>query len=140
MKVYSRNHIYRYVPNYLDNRKLDADQQVVVSLRVVSAPEEDAFQRASLKNSRMYAEDKAQELNEAGFRALMLEKFICVEGLDIEGLEGKPLDYDTFYAEAPPEIVGEVIKAVRSAQMLTLGEQKNFVPESGSVSLAPAAT
>ncbi|MDD2365174.1 MAG: hypothetical protein PHN84_03325 [Desulfuromonadaceae bacterium] len=128
MKVNSRNHVYRYTPNFLDNRQLPADQQIVISLRAVTSPDEDDYQREALANLRTFAPDKAQELNEARHRKLITEKFVCVEGLEIGGLEGKPLDYDTFYAEAPAEIVNEVLRAIRSVEMLTNGEQKNFLP------------
>jgi len=133
MKVTSRTHIHRYTPNYLDNRMLPQsriDEQIVVNLRVIAAPEEDAYQREALENHRTYAPDKAQELNEARLNKLFKEKFVSVENLDIEGFEGKELDFDTFYAEAPPEIVNEVLRVIRSKEALTRGEQKNFVPES----------
>ena len=138
MKLPGRNHLYRYIPNYLNNRKLPAVEQLVVRLRAISAPEEDAYQRDAMKNSRMYSDDKSQELNEGRFRTLMLEKFDGLEGAEIEGFEGKEIDYDTFYAEAPADVVSEVIKVVRSTQLLSLGEQKNFVPEPDSPSSAPA--
>ncbi len=139
MKVYSRNHTYRYVPNFLNNRKLPKEEQIVVRLRVISSPEDDAYQREAVNATRKFAPDKAQELNEARFNALVTEKFDGVEGLEIDGMEGKSLDYAAFYAEAPPEIVSEVVRAIRSTELLTLGEQKNFVPESDSSSSAPAA-
>lgn len=133
MKVSNRTHIHRYLPNYLDNRRLPKariSEQIVVNLRVISAPEEDAYQRDALDNARTFAPDKAQELNEARLNKLFKEKFVSVEGLEIEGLEGKELDFETFYAEAPPEIVSEVLRAIRSKEVLTAGEQKNFLPES----------
>lgn len=133
MKVTSRNHIHHYVPNYLHNRhltKAEAGEQIVVRLRVITALEEDSYQREALENARTYALDKAQELNEARLTKLFKEKFVGVDNLEIEGFEGKELDFDTFYAEAPPEIVNEVLRAIRSKEVLTLGEQKNFLPES----------
>lgn len=133
MKVYSRNHIYRYVPNFLNNRQLPAEQQIVVNLKVISAPEEDAYQREALTNARTFSADTAQEKNEARLNKLFSEKFVGIEGLDISGFEGKPLDFDTFYSEAPPEIVNEVLRVIRSAEALTAGEQKNFSPESGGL-------
>lgn len=136
MKVYGRNHVYRYVPNFLDNRKLPKEriaEQIVVKLKVVSSPENDNYQRESITNSRTFAPDKASELNEARFHKLFNDKFIGVEGLEIEGFEGKELDFESFYSEAPPDIVTEVSRAILSSEVLTLGEQKNFVPESDGV-------
>lgn len=139
MKVHGRNHIYRYVPNFMNNRQLPASEQIVVNLKSVAADEHDAYQHACLNATREYAPDKAQELNEARFGKLVQEKFVGVEGLEIEGLEGKPLDYATFYREAPQVIVNEVLRVIMSTELLTLGQQKNFVPESGSPSPTPAA-
>jgi hypothetical protein len=130
MKVNSRTHIYRYVPNFLNNRQLPKDEQIVVKLNVISAPEEDVYQREALNNARTYAPDKAQELNEGRLNKLFAEKFLGVEGLEIDGLAGKDLDFAAFYAEAPPEIVNEILRVVRSGEALTAGEQKNFLPGS----------
>lgn len=132
MKVYSRNHIYRYVPNYLNNRKLPADEQIVVKLKSITLPDSDAYQRDVMVNTRSFSPDKAQELNEKRFNAMVQEKFSGIEGLEIDGLEGKELDFETFYNEAPQDIVNEVLAALKSTEMLTVGEQKNFVPESDS--------
>jgi len=128
VKINSRNHVYRYTPNYLNNRQLSQDQ-IVVKLKVISAPEDDAYQREALHNTRMFAPDKAQELNEARLNKLIKEKFVGVEELEIDGLTDKEIDFDTFYAEAPPEMVNEVLRAIRSTEILTQGEQKNFLPE-----------
>jgi hypothetical protein len=130
MKVNSRNHIYRYTPDFLNNRQLPKAEQIVINLRVITAPEEDGYQREALNNARTFAPDVAQEKNEARLNKLFAEKFVGVEGLEIDGLEGKPLDFETFYAEAPPEIVNEVLRVIRSGEALTAGEQKNFLPES----------
>jgi hypothetical protein len=143
MKITNRNHVHRYVPNYLDNRRLPKEritEQIVVLMKVINASEEDDFNRAALDDARQYAPDKAQELTENRLEKLYSEKFVGVEGLEIEGLEGKEFDYPTFYTEAPPEIVSEVLRAFRSKQVLTAGEQKNFVPVSDGPSSAPAQT
>jgi len=133
VKIYNRNHIYRYVPNYKNNRQLPKEQiaeQIVVRLRVISAPDEDACQVEAINNARMYAPDKAQEMNTARMHKLFAEKFDGIEGLEIEGLEGRELDFATFYAEAPPELVNEVLRSIRSGEALSAGEQKNFLPGS----------
>ena len=143
MKVTNRKHIHRYVPNYMNNRRLPAEQiseQIVIRLRVITALEEDDFQRSAMDTVRTYAPDKAQELNEARLVKLYSEKFDGIEGLEIEGLEGCSLTYETFYAEAPPEMVNEVLRALRSKEVLTAGEQKNFLPVSDGLSSAPALT
>ncbi|OHD20430.1 MAG: hypothetical protein A2Y38_26345 [Spirochaetes bacterium GWB1_59_5] len=136
MKVYGRKHIFRYVPNFLDNRRLPKERiadQIVIRLRGVSVPEEDAYQREALNNVRTFAPDKAQEMNEARLHKLFNEKFDGVEGLEIDDLAGKEMDFDTFYAEAPTDIVNEVLRAIRSTEALMAGEQKNFLPESDGV-------
>ena len=141
MKVTNRSHIHRYVPNYANNRRLPKEkitEQVVVRLKVITALEEDDYQREAMNNARAFAPDKAQELNETRLNKLYSEKFDGVENLEIEGLEGKELDFDTFYAEAPPEMVNEILRALRSKEVLTAGEQKNFLPESDGLSSAPA--
>lgn len=142
MKVPNRNHIYRYVPNFLDNRRLPKErigEQIVVLLRVITVPEDDGYQREAMNNARTFAPDKAQELNETRMNKLLEEKFDGVENLEIDGLDGKPMDWATFYAEAPPEMVNEVLRAMRSIEALKAGEQKNFLPGSDGASSAPAA-
>lgn len=132
MKVKGRNHVYRYVPNYLNNRQLPAEkkaEQIVVLLKIISAQDDDAYHREVMHNTRIYSVEKAQELNEARLNKLIKEKFIGIEGLEIEGHDG-PLDFDTFYSEAPPELVRQIITVMRSSEELSTGEQKNFWPES----------
>lgn len=130
MKVNGRNHVYRYVPNYLNNRQLPAAEQIVIKTKAITVPDSDAYQRDVLNNSRSFAPDKAQELNENRYNIMVSGKFLGVENLEIEGFEGKELDFDTFYNEAPADIVNEYLKGLRSTEMLSAGEQKNFVPES----------
>jgi histidinol phosphatase-like PHP family hydrolase len=136
MRVNSRNHIYRYTPDFLNNRRLPKEkiaEQIIVKLRGITSAEEDAEFRESQNTNRMYAPDKAQEINEARMNKLYSEKFVGVEGMEIDGLEGKELDFETFYAEAPTDIVREVVRVLRSTEALTVGEQKNFLPESGGL-------
>jgi hypothetical protein len=133
LKVYSRTHIYRYVPDYLNNRQLPKEEQIVVNLQGITAAEEDADYRDSQNTARTYAPDKAQEINEKRLHKLYAEKFNGVSGLEIEGLEDKELTYELFYEEAPQDIVREVLRVIRSTEQLTAGEQKNFVPESGGL-------
>lgn len=133
MKVQGKNHIYRYVPNYLNNRKLPASEQIVIKLQAIMVPEMDLYQRNMLNNSRTYAPDKAQELNEKCFQALITEKFHGVENLEIEGLEGIELDFDSFYSSAPSDIVKAAVSAVQSAEILSAGEQKHFISKPASL-------
>lgn len=130
MKVNSRSHLYRYVPNYLNNRKLPREEQIVVNLNVIATPDDDAYQREALRNTRTFNADKAQELNEARLNTLYSEKFHSVENLEIAGFEGKEITFETFYSEAPPEMVNEILRVMRSTEQLSAGEQKNFLPES----------
>jgi hypothetical protein len=141
MKVYGRNHIYPYVPDYLNNRRLPLEkvaEQIVVNLKVITAPEEDAEYRASQETNRSLAPDVAQEKNEARLHKLYKEKYAGVTGLEVINDDGtvkfaaeQLSDFDLFYAEAPQDIVREALRVMRSAEALTVGEQKNFLPESG---------
>lgn len=132
MKIKSRNHVYACLPPFLNNRQLPAGDQVVVNLKVVPMTDQDKYQREVLQVRAEYALDKAQELIEAKTLDLVRDVFCGVEGLEIEGLEDKALDFDTFYREAPPEMVNWVVRAVMSTTELTLAERKNFLPESDS--------
>lgn len=138
MQVKSRNHIYHYVPDYRGNRKLSRDEQIVIDLEIIGMDDDDAYQRASLLATRKFSPEKAQELNEKRFRDLVAKKFHGVSGLEIEGCVLDLSVWDNFYAEAPREIVAEVIQALRSTDVLTAGEQKNFLPESDGPLSAPA--
>lgn len=132
MKVHNRNHVYRYVPDFLNNRRLPkekAGEQIVVKLKAVSAPEEDSEFRESQNTLRMYAPDKAQEMNESRLNKLYASKYDGVENLEIDGIDSAEMPFDTFYAEAPQDIVREVLRVIRSTEALTAGEQKNFLPE-----------
>lgn len=142
MKVKSRNHVYECLPQFLDNRKLPADEQVVIGLKVVSQPERDDYQQdlltIRLNSEHNFAEDKAREMidQQSQERSMNLfrSKFCFVKGLEIEGFEGKELDFDTFYAEAPPELVNWATRTIMSTTELTLAERKNFLPGSDSAS------
>lgn len=126
VKIKSRNHVYETLPPFMNNRQLPPEEQIVVGLKVVMLPEQDAFQREAMAIRSEYALDKAQELIEEASRNIVREKFVSIEGLQIEGFE--TLDFDTFYKEAPPELVGWVVRAVMSTTELSAAERKNFVP------------
>lgn len=125
MKLNSINHVYRYVPNFLNNRKLPKEEQIVFGLKVVPMPEQDAYQnQRALNINGNFAPDKAQEKNDRLLKELVKSKLAFIENLEIDD---KPVtDIDTAYKEAPPELVAEVFRAVMSTAVLTLGEQKNF--------------
>ena len=129
MKVRGKNHVYDYVPDYHGNRKLPAAEQIVINCTVVTVPDMDVYKTAALNASRKFATDKAHELNTKRYQDLLATHFKGVTGLEIEGLEGE-LTFELFYAEAPPELVNEYIQVVLSAELLTDGEQKNFLPAS----------
>jgi len=132
VKIKGKNHIYETLPPFMGNRQLPKDEQIVIGLKVVSLPEQDAYQREAMAIRSDYALDKAQELVEEKSRDLVRGKFVSIEGLEIEGIDN--LDFDTFYNEAPPELVSWVVRAVMSTTELSLAERKNFLPESGSPS------
>jgi len=125
MKLNSINHIYRYVPNFMNNRKLPASEQIVFGLKVVPMPEQDGYQnQKALNYNGNFAPDKAQEENDRLLKELVKSKLDFIEGLEIG--DKQVTDIETFYKEAPPELVADVFRAVMSTAVLTLGEQKNF--------------
>lgn len=126
MKINSKNHVYATLPPFMNNRQLPKEEQIVIGLNVVTLPEQDAFQRECMAIRSDYAMDKAQELIEEKSRAIVREKFEYIEGLEIEGFD--KLDFDTFYNEAPPELVSWVVRTVMSTTELSAAERKNFVP------------
>lgn len=136
MELKSRNYVYPYAPDYMDNRKQPKGKMMVIGLKSVTMPENDAFQREVAMIRNDYAIDKAQELIEKKGRGLIESKCAFFENVIIDGVE--ITDFATFYAEAPIEIVKAVSTAVFSTELLTLGERKNFLPESGTASGFPA--
>ena len=137
MKVHGKSHIYDYLPDFADNRKLSPQEQIVIGLSVVPLSEFDDYQRSCLITSRKFAVDKAQELNEKRFHAMIDAKVHFIRGLELDGYEGQEITFDILYHEVP-ELAGEIIQAVKSTEQLTAGEQKNFLPESDGPSSAPA--
>lgn len=136
MKVKARNHVYETLPPFMNNRTLPRElwaERIIVGLTVATMPEQDAYQREIAAIRSDYALDKAQELIEEKAQEFMHKHFAWIKGLEIEGLAGE-LDYDTFYREAPPEIVAWVGRAITSTTELSLAERKNFEPESDSAS------
>lgn len=131
MKINGKNHVFECLPPYGNNRKLKPEDQIVIGLKVVTMPEQDQYQRECLAIRADYAVDKAQELVEAKLKEVIKSKFVFVRGLEIEGVPGE-LDFDTFYSEAPPEIVAWVIGSCMSSQRLSESERKNFLPVSAS--------
>lgn len=146
MKVKSRSHVYAYLPDYktvidgsvVNNRQLPKDEQIVVHLDVISMEEDDAFQRESILVGRKFSPEKAQEHSEKRFKALVEKHFHGCEGLEIDGLNVDLSVWENFYKHAPREVVSDVIQALRSTEVLSTGEQKNFLPESGGRLSAPA--
>lgn len=139
MKVKNNNHVYRYVPDFkvvengetVSNRKLPAAEQIVVNMSIITIDEDDANQRAMFLAMKKFSPDKAQELSEKRLNELLEKKFSNVEGLEVEGIPAEELNtWDGFRKQAPRCIVQEVIAALRSEEMLSAGEQKNFLPES----------
>ena len=131
MKVNGKSHVYDYVPDYADNRKLPAEEQIVFGLTVVPMSEYDGYQKACLLNNKKFSVDKAQDLNQQRFHAIVESKFKFVRGLELEGHNGE-ITFQTIYDEVP-ELAGEIIQVVMSTEQLTAGEQKNFLPESDGV-------
>lgn len=130
MRVPSRSHIYESLPPFLDNRKQTVTEQIVIGLRVANAPEQDAYQRDRERIFATFALDKAQEEADKRLRDLVRDKYVFCRGLHIDGIndDGHELTFDEFYAEAPPEIVGWVCRAVMTATELATAERKNFLP------------
>ena len=125
MKLNSINHVYRYVPNFMDNRKLPKEEQIVFGLKVAPMPEQDAYQNQKALNfNGNFAPDKAQEENDRLLKDLVKSKLAFIENLDID--DKLVTDLETAYREAPPELIAEVFRAVMSTAVLFLGEQKNF--------------
>lgn len=133
MKVKSKNHVYECLPPFLNNRTTKPEEQIVIGLKVCPMPTQDRYQREVLQIRSEYALDKAQELIEEKTLGMVKESFVSIEGLEIEGLDGT-LDFDTFYKEAPPELVNWVVRAVMSTTELSLAERKNWLPESDTAS------
>lgn len=142
MKVKSNHHVYRFVPDFklveggetISNRKMPAPEQIVVKLSVITIDEDDANQRALFLAMKKYSPDKAQELSEKRLNDLLETKFQGVEGLEVEGATLEELNtWEGFRRQAPRAIVLDVIAALRSEEILSEGEQKNFVPESDGV-------
>jgi hypothetical protein len=134
MKVKSRKHVYRFVPDYtvmvdgkkVSNRQLPKEEQIVALIESISLDEDDAFQREMIIASKKFSPDKYQELSEKRQKDLVEKKFHGIEGLEVEGYTGSLETWDACYEHAPREIMGQIMAAMRSTEMLSAGEQKNF--------------
>lgn len=136
MKVYSKDHIYPYIPHFGGTRKLPKEEQLVIGLKVVTLEDFDGYQKICLFNSKKFSVEKATELNEKRYHELIKSKFVFCEGLEIEEHEGE-IDFEAIYRHVP-ELAQEILEVVRSSEELTVGEQKNFLPEYDGPSSAPA--
>lgn len=139
MRFPSQKHIYRYVPNCkvveagisIYNRKLDKPDQVVVKLTIIGGGEDETLQRCAFLDMKKLNPEKAQELSEKRFTAVAAAHYHGVENLEIEGVDPSAFEtWEGFCDNAPRDVREEVILALRSREMLTEGEQKNFLPES----------
>jgi len=133
MQVKSRNHVYETLPPFMDNRTLPVDQQLVLGLKVVTSPEQDAYFNQLGFIRETYALDKAQELVKEKTKDLVRSKFSFIKGLEIEGIGEKALDFNTLYEEGPPELVAWITRVIMSTTELSHAERKNFLPESDLV-------
>lgn len=94
----------------------------------VSMPETDALDRAIAALYSDYARDKAGELEAAKRLELVKKHVVSINHLT---LDGEPVtDFDTFYAQAPKDMVRWICDAVHSSIILTHAERKNFMPGS----------
>lgn len=120
LELKSKAHVYRYAPVYGGNRDLPADKMCYISLKGVSMPEHDRYNRDMQAIRSDHALDRGAELIEARTYKLIEER---VAGFTRLSLDGEAVsDFPTFYANAPSELVGEVCRAVMSTAALQSGE------------------
>ncbi|GEM_PF-4749558 len=132
MKINSIGHVFETLPPFLGNRQAQPGDQFVVGLKVVPTPEQDEYQRFRERAFATFALDKAQEEVDKKLRETVRAKVAFIRGLIIDGIndDGRELSFDEFYAQAPPEIVSWVCRAVMSTTELSAAERKNFLPGS----------
>lgn len=125
MEFYGKNHVFEYAPAALDNREQSVDDMMFIGLKCVTMPEQDKFQREMAAVRNDYALDKAQEVIEQKTYEMVKSKVCFIKNCIIDGQLVE--DWDTFYANAPMEIVSEICAAVLRTNKLMEGERKNFL-------------
>ena len=124
MKFQRPNHVYDCAPDILGNRDLPPEEQFTIGLRVVPMPEQDLYRRQVGEIQATYTPDEAASLCEALTKKMVGDRVEHIRGYEFEG-GGEIADWETFYAEALPEVVAWVIRAVMSGAVLSEAERKN---------------
>ena len=121
MKFKSHNHVYLCIPPVLGNE--NSEQPVTVGLRGVSAVDMDNYKAQALEYQLNFGQAKASEMVTAETIKFTADHVASIEGLEIDG---QPVtDFETFYKDAPQELVSWVMTAIHSTQILTDAERKN---------------
>lgn len=162
MNFNSASYVYQAVPPYMNNRELPSLMMADIikrekvlrpeapaeeiwaaaaveveekcemawfGLTAVSMPETDVLDRAIAALYSDHARDKASEL-EAAKRIEQIKKHVHSINIKIAG--ERVTDFDTFYKQAPKEVVRWVCDAVHSTIVMSHAERKNFMPGSYS--------
>jgi hypothetical protein len=120
VEFYPIDHVYECIPPVLGIP--DAEVPVVIGLKVVSVPDQDAEINACRGLGPEAVTKRTMDLLRA--------KFAYVKNLRVGGREIET--FDDFYKHAPPELVGWVLRAVYSTQILSGAERKNLSPGSAT--------
>ena len=123
MDFNSPDHVFECVPPVLGISKAPKEEQVIIGLSIVKRPEVDLDHTAEIKARLDHTADKASEMVAEITLARIKDKVAFIRNLTVGGVEIK--DFDTFYKEAPPELVQWVVKAVYSYYALSQAERKN---------------
>jgi hypothetical protein len=120
MEFYPIDHVYECIPPVRGNEQ--AAEPVVIGLKVISLPDQDTEITASRGLGAEAITKRTMDL--------LRSKVAFIRDLKVGGRE--ITTFDDFYKNAPPELVGWVLRAVYSTQILSAAERKNSSPESAT--------
>lgn len=144
MDFHDSSHVYECVPPVLDIatkwevykaqvKEWEADKKnivepeevkpVIIGLRCLSIPEIDEDTLREFNERSEKSPGEAQRIIGGFTKERVRGKVVFIKNLFLDGKE--ITDFDTFYAEAPPELVSWVCKAVYSSYILSRSELKN---------------
>jgi hypothetical protein len=123
MKVKGQNHVYRYLPDFLDNRQRKPEEQFYVECKAFTPREKEffAFAIMNIQKTAKNPAEAAEKVNKRTFE-LVNAKISKVVNLEVEKV-GKIETFSDMHKHAPAEIIGDVSEAIRVGYKLQLGDQ-----------------
>lgn len=121
----SSQHVYTYIPNYLNNRAAAPQEQFTVECKALTSRDKEDLGLSMMSLNAMHKPAKAQELINAKTYQVIKSKVLKINNLVIEGF-GQINTLDELYEHAPSEIFSELCTAIPNASALESGSTERF--------------